>query len=213
MAVVIPMRAIQKQAWPSAQPGAEALPNHLIDWPSEQLWLSNGCWSSPSQQAMANAIKTAIAAVLSAKTGVIPEHELLKVLRYRRREVAWLRLAARVLRGPSSMATSQVRHLAASALFLAAVQHGDLLASVEFAAEVTGHAGMLEIDLVPGKLTLPPGIATMPQLAARMRRRGRQVLERRITWPDLDTIGPCLSRALAEDPLRGLSELTQAGSA
>ena len=213
MAVVIPMRTIQKQAWPSSQPKAEALPNHLVDWPSEKLWLSNGCWSSPSQQAMADAIKTAIAAVLSAKTGVVPEHELLKVLRYRRREVAWLRLAARVIRGPKSTATSQARNFAASALFVAAVRHNDLLASVEFAAEATGHAIMLGADLVPGELACPPDVATTAQLANRMRRRGREVLARRLTWPDLDTVGPCLERALAEDPLRGLSELTQAGSA
>ena len=94
---------------------------------------------------------------------------------------------------------------------MAAVRHSDLLATVEFAAEATGHAVMLEVDLVAGEVTLPPNVATVSQLANRMRRRGRELLAHRLTWPDLDTIGPCLGRALAEDPLRGLDELAWAG--
>lgn len=212
MAVIIPIRpAGFHRGWPSARPGAEALPSNLARWRPEQLWLSSGCWDDPAQQAMANAVATAIDAVQKRETGVQPQLELLQVLGYRRKEVAWHRLAARVLRGSSFTATSYVRNLAASALFVAVMRHNDLLATVEFAAEVTGHAVMLEADLVPSATAVPPGMTTVAQVAGRMRRRGRELLARRLTWPDLDTIGPCLDRALAEDPLRGLDKLAWAG--
>lgn len=206
---MIPLRiATQNQGSLSARTRAET---NLADWRPEQLWLSSHCRDRSVQEVMADAVKTAVNAVLTTATEILPQHELLRVLRYRRREVAWLRLAARVLRGPSSTATFPSRNLAASALFVAAVRHSDLLATVEFAAEATGHAVMLEVDLVAGEVTLPPNVATVSQLANRMRRRGRELLAHRLTWPDLDTIGPCLGRALAEDSLRGLDELAWAG--
>ena len=214
MAVVIPIRStVPNPGWTPNQPEPEAFPSDLAGWHPEQLWLSTGCWSRSVQDAMVKAVSTAIDAVLTAETRVLPRHELLLVLRYCRKEVAWLRLAARILRGPSSTATTPVRLLAGAALFVAAVRHNDLLACIEFSAEATGHAVMLDADLVPGDVALPPGMATVSQLAGRMRRRGREVLARRMSWPDLDSVGPCLGRALAEDPLLGLSELSRVGGA
>ena len=214
MAVIIRIHTtVQHQGLPSARPEAEALPSELASWSPEQMWLSTDCWDGRAQQVMADAVAAALAAVLEREAAASPQHELLRVLRYMRREAAWLRLAARVLRGPSSTATSQVRYLAGSALWVAALRHNDLLATIEFAAEVTGHAIMLEADLVPGEAALPPGITTVAGVASRMRRRGRELLAHRLTWPDLDTILPCLDRALQDDPLRGLGELTQVGGA
>jgi hypothetical protein len=149
--------------------------------------------------------------MLSKRVGVVLQYELLQVLRYRRREVAWLRLAARVLRGPTSTATSQDRNLAAAALFVAAVQHKDLLASVEFCTEVTEHATLLEAGLVPGAVALPPNMATVCEVANHMRSRAREVTALRATWSDIDTAGLWLERAMSEDPLRGLSELPPTG--
>lgn len=213
MAVMVPIRATVQPGWPSGRPEMEALPSNLVEWRPEQLWLSTACWDGPAQQAMADAVSTALVSALKGEAAASPQCELLLVLRYMRREAAWLRLAARVLRGPSSTATAHVRNLAASALWVAAMRHSDLLATIEFGAEVTGHAVMLEADLVPGHGALPPGMETMAQVASRMRRRGRELLAHRLTWPDLDTIIPSLDRALAEDPLRGLGKLTPVGGA
>ena len=192
----------------TVQPEAVGHPDDLVGWRPEQLWLSNGCWTCSVQQAMADAVKAAISAMLSKRVGVVLQYELLQVLRYRRREVAWLRLAARVLRGPTSTATSQDRNLAASALLVAAVRHKDLLASVEFSAEVTEHAALLEVDQVPGAVALPPNMATVSEIANHMRSRAREVTALRATWSDIDAASSCLERAMSEDPLRGLSELT-----
>ena len=192
----------------TVQPEAVGHPGALVSWRREQLWLSDGCWSCSVQQAMADAVKAAISAMVAMRVGVVPQCELLQVLRYRRREVAWLRLAARVLLGQTSTATSQDHSLAAAALFVAAVQHKDLLASVEFCAEVTEHATLLEAGLVPGAVALPPNMATVSEVADHMRSRAREVTALRATWSDFDTAGLCLERAMSEDPLRSLSELT-----
>ena len=214
MAVIVPIRTTGlNPGGRSTRPKEDVLSSQLVGWRPDQLWLSNGCWTRPAQQAMAEAVTTAVDAVLKQGPATLPRLELLRVLRYTRREVAWLRLAARVLRGPSCEASSHDRNLAAAALWVAAVRHDDLLATVECAAEVTGHAIMLEADLVAGETSLPPGIETMTKLASRMRRRGRELLARRLTWPDLDTVGPCLEQALRDDPLRGLSELSRMGGA
>ena len=202
-------RAPPAQPWLTVRTGAEALPFDLGGWRPEQLWLSPDNQSGTAQQMMADAVSVAVTALLKSTPGVVPQHELLMVLRYCRKECAWLRLAARVLRGPSSTAPPLDRNLAASALFVAAAWHNDLLAAIEFSAEVTGHAIMMESDLVSGEWSLPPGMATTAQLANRMRRRGREVLARRLTWPDLNTIGPCLGRALSDDPLRGADDLNR----
>lgn len=206
-------RAPPAKPWLSVRTEEGVLPFDPGGWRPEHLWLSPHYHTGAAQQMMANAVSEAVDARIKSPVEEMPHRELLTVLRHCRKECAWLRLAARVLRGSSATATSPVRDLAASALFVAATWHDDLLASIEFCAEVTGHAVMLEAGLVPGALSLPPGMATSAQWVNRMRRRGREVLGRRLNWPDLDTIGPCLDRALSEDPLRGLGELNPARAA
>ncbi len=73
------------------------------------------------------------------------------------------------------------------------------LAAVEFAAEVSGRA--LTVDMEQDDRPLPPGILSVGQLAGRMRSQARDVLSYRVSWPDLDTIGPCLAKAVSDDPL------------
>ncbi len=185
-----------------ARPQPEVIPAGLDAWPSEQLWLSEGCWLRSVQERMAHAVTVAVDTLQKASDAVIPEHELLLVLRWTRQPAAALRLSARLLRGPNAGATTRGRDLAATALMLAATRHDDLLAAVEFCAEVTGRAVALGAASPATELPLPPGVGSAEQLADRMRRRAGEVLALRMTWPDLDAIGPCLERALLDDPLR-----------
>lgn len=115
------------------------------------------------------------------------------------RHAATLRVAARIGRGPRQRATPRGRDLAACALLLAVIRHNDLLSAVEFAAEANGRA--LIVDAEVDDRPLPPGIRSVQHLAGRMRTRARVVLSRRLSGPDLETIGPSLARALDEDPL------------
>ena len=203
MAVMIPLATTARHTdWPLTGSEPETVLPNLQDWRPEQLWLSDQCWSQTAQQRMTMAVTAATDAVLKTTDVPLPQLELLTVFRYTRRHAAALRLKARILRGPRVRATPTGRDLAAAALWLAAVQHDDLLAAVEFAAEAAGRAAFLETEPETGDLVLPPGVATVRQSASRMRRRGREVLAHRLSWPDLDTVGHCLEQALAEDPLR-----------
>ncbi len=198
--IQMPLRQPHRPIPACAEP--EAVPAGLEAWPSEQLWLSQGCWLRSAQDRMMQAVTSAVDAVLAASDGVVAEHELLLVLRWTRQPAAALRLSARILRGTRDHATPRGRDLAATALLLAATRHDDLLAAVEFAAEATGRAFALEAALAADEPSLPPGFRSVGQLAGRMRRRAREVLAHTMTWPDLDTVGSCLERALMDDPLR-----------
>ena len=168
-------------------------------WRPEQLWLSDRCWDGPALDALAAVVDAAARAALSATDAVLPELEVLIVLRLVGPAAAALRQTARVLRGPRASATPLGRDLAVSALWLASVRHDDMLAAIECSAELAGRAISLENGI--SEEPLPPGIPSLSRLVGRMRRRGREVLSHRLTWPDLDTIGSSLTLALAEDPL------------
>ena len=174
----------------------------LDGWRPEQLWLSRYCLGRTAQDRMAEAVASAIDVVRKSSVSVVPGHELLLVLKWRRRTAAALRLTARILRGPSNTTSPEEHDLAMTALWLAAVRHEDLLAAVEFAAEVTRRAAVLDAGLLAEDPHLPPGVQGNAQLANRLRRCGREVLARHLTWSDMDSIGPCLAKAIAEDPLR-----------
>ena len=180
-------------------PSSEMSDGDDASWRPEQLWLSERCWDKPSLRAMAATVDAAAKTALSGADAVLPAFERLLVLRWIGPKAAALRQAARVLRGPRATATPSGRDLAAAALWIAAVQHNDLLAAMEFYAEVSGRAMTLEDG--PDVEPLPPGIGSVAGLASRMRRRAQEVLAARISWPDLDTILPSLSDALAQDAL------------
>ena len=200
MGTVILMPAARRPATPiidvpdATEPGPD-----LTGWAPERLWLSRVWLHRAAQKPMADVISDAVETALAAETVDADRHTLLVCLHQRHRHAAALRLAARILRGPRAEATPVGRDLAASALLLAAVRHNDLLAAVEFTAEVSGRA--LTIDTEQDDRPLPPGILSVGQLGARMRSQGRDVLSYRVSWPDMDTILPCLTKALADDPL------------
>jgi hypothetical protein len=185
-----------------ARPEPEAIPAGLDAWPPEQLWLSDGCWLRCVHGRMEQAVTSAVDAVRTASDSIVPEQELLLVLRWTRQPAAALRLSARILRGPLARASDRGRDLAATALLLAATRHDDLLATIEFCTEATGRAVLLGGALPGNRSALPLGFRSAEQLASRMRRRAHEVLTYRRSWPDLDTIGSCLERALLDDPLR-----------
>lgn len=151
---------------------------------------------------MAQAVAKAIDVVRKSTTGVVPSHEALLVLKWRCRHAAALRLTARILRGLSSTTSPEGHDLAMTALWLAAVRHEDLLAAVEFAAEAALRAAVLDAGLLAEDLNLPPRVQGNAQLANRLRRCGREVLARHLTWFNMDTIGSCLAKAIEDDPLR-----------
>ncbi len=168
-------------------------------WAPEQLWLSRQCWHRAAHSLMHSAVCDAVEAAIAAGTVAPGLDALLKTSLGHRRYAAGLRVSARILRGARCTATPVGRDLASCALVLAALRHDDLLAAIELAAEANGRALMLdgEADDRP----LPPGILTLNQLGGRMRAQAREILSYRLSWPDLDTIGPDLSRALARDPV------------
>jgi hypothetical protein len=171
----------------------------LARWAPERLWLSRTWLHQTAQTAMADVVADALETALAAGALDADRCGLLESLRQRRRHAAALRLTARLLRGPRLEASPVGRDLAACALLLAAVRHNDLLAAVEFAAEVSGRA--LTVDMERDDRPLPPGILSVGQLAIRMRSQGRDVLSHRVSWPDMDTIGPCLAKAMENDLL------------
>ena len=170
-----------------------------LKWAPEQLWLSPRCWCQSEQSVMQNAVEAELELRLR-QGSVDPKLVALRgTLQQEGRRAATLRVAARIVRGPRQRATPRGRDVAVCALLLAVIRHNDLLSAVEFAAEATGRALIVnaEVDDRP----LPPGIRSLEHLAGRMRRRAREVLSRRLSAPDLETIGSSLRRALADDPL------------
>ena len=175
-------------------------------WAPERLWLSRECWDPDTQKVMAEVVGVAATVALASGSVDITRRLLLAELHATGRRAAALRLTARVLRGSRAQATAVGCDLAATALLLAAVRDGYLLAAIEFAAEASGRAVTLEDER--DDRPMPPGIGSVPRLAGRMRAQARAVLNHRLSWPDLDTVGPSLVWSLAEDPL-GTSHQTR----
>ena len=178
---------------------SRALTPTLPDYLPEQLWLSPGCWCPLKQSLMHDAVEADVRLRLRQGSVDPKLRTLHEMLQRDGRPAAALRVAARIVRGPRRQMTPRGRDLAACALLLAVIRHNDLLSACEFIAEVAGRS--LDIDTEVDDRPLPPGIRSVEHLAGRMRARAREVLSRRLSAPDLETIGSSLRRALADDPL------------
>ncbi len=198
---VILSSAISTHCTAAVDPNEPEAPD-FTQWHPERLWLSRNVWHraahGPMHDALCAAVTERIADQTTDHAMVALQHDLLQ----RRRYGSALRVAARLLRGSRATATPVGRDLAACALTLAALRHDDLLAAIELAAEASGRALVVH-DEDDGR-PLPPGIRDTCHLAGRMQAQGRDVLGYRCTWPDLDSIGPSLARALDVDPVAAL---------
>lgn len=202
MAFGIPMTGAAGSTAGAFEPVVEPEDVHDLEgWRSEQLWLSRSGTGRIAQERMAQAVASAIDVVRKSTTAVVPQHELLLLLKWRRKDAAALRLMARLLRGVSGVTTTHGHDLALAALWLAAVRHQNLLAAIEFAAEATRRAAALDAGQHAEDPDLPPGIQCDTQLANRLRRCAGEVLARHLAGSDMNSIGPCLAQAIAEDPL------------
>ncbi len=180
----------------------------LSGWAPERLWLSRACWHRSAHTLMHDMVCGAVEAAVAGGTAAADLQALQSDLLRARRYAPALRVAARILRGPRPCATPVGRDRAACALLLAALRHDDLLAAVELAAEAAGRALMLDAE--QDDRPLPPGIRSVEHLAGRMRATGREIVAHRLSWPDMDTIGGHLARALAADPLDRVPGLCRA---
>lgn len=174
----------------------------VTGWAPERLWLSEAAWHRSGHSLMHTAVCTAMEAKLAAGGSPSRLEALLDTLLARKRYAPALRVTARILRGARKEATPVDRDLASCALVLAALRHDDLLAAIELAAEASGRA--LTVDGEQDERPLPPGFCAVGPLSEHMRQQGRDVLAYRLNWPDLDTIGPTLAKALDSDPVAAL---------
>ncbi len=173
-------------------------------WCPEQLWL----WPDLDDPDVRSCIRAVVEQTLSVAVPCEVEEPgfvLLAALHRTGQVASRLRLAARLLRGGTpGDETPRSRDLAACCLLAAAVEHGDLLAAVEFAALAQRRALLIEIEVEDR--TLPPGLGTAGRLASRMRRQASAVLARRFSLPPREGIVSLLARAALSDPIAGYLE-------